>query len=163
MQRLWTPWRMVYLSGTNHMTDCILCAKGAEDNDDANYVVARRERAFLLLNLYPYTNGHMMVTPYAHVSSLEELDEATLLDMMILINLSTRLLRQIANPAGFNIGANIGRAAGAGIADHVHIHVVPRWEGDTNFMAILAETRMIPELLDQTYRRLRAALEHDGR
>jgi len=153
---------MVYLSGTDHTTDCILCAKGAEDNDDANYVIARRERAFLLLNLYPYTNGHMMVTPYAHVSSLEELDEATLLDMMLLINLGTRLLRQIANPAGFNIGANIGRAAGAGIADHVHIHIVPRWEGDTNFMAILAETRMIPELLNQTYGRLRAALEHDG-
>jgi len=107
-----------------------------------------------MLNLYPYNNGHIMVVPYRHVPSLEQLDDEELLEMMNIVNQSLAALRKVMNPDGFNIGVNIGKAAGAGIVDHVHIHIVPRWEGDTNFMAVMAETRVIPELLEQTYEKL---------
>lgn len=137
---------------------CILCQKIQEDNDRENLIVYRGERGFICLNLYPYNNGHLMVCPYEHASSLELLDEATQADLMRLVSLSIRLLRHTMNPAGFNIGANIGRAAGAGIDDHVHLHVVPRWHGDTNFMPVIGQTRVLPELPETTLDRLVAAL-----
>jgi ATP adenylyltransferase len=140
------------LSSGGRPRGCILCQKVNEslDLDRENLVVYRGRTGFICLNLYPYTNGHLMVSPYQHTGSLEDLDDATQLELMHLVTLGTRLLRRVMNPAGYNIGINLGKAAGAGVDDHVHIHVVPRWEGDTNFMPIIGETRVMPELLVET-------------
>jgi ATP adenylyltransferase len=142
---------------------CIFCDKVRDrvEKDRDNMVLLRGERAFVMLNLYPYTNGHMMVAPYQHCTELESLDDETLKEMMLLMGRSIRALRRTMNPQGFNVGANLGRVAGAGVDDHVHFHIVPRWGGDTNFMQVLADTRMIPELLPQTYDDLLAAFRVD--
>ncbi len=139
---------------------CIFCDKIDQppEKDKDNLVLLRGTRAFVALNLYPYANGHMMVAPYEHTGALESLDTETLLEMMLLVTKGIRALRRVMNPQGFNVGANLGRAAGAGVEDHVHLHVVPRWNGDTNFMPVLADVRVIPELLPQTYDQLFAAL-----
>lgn len=160
MKRLWTPWRMAYLKGSKEK-GCIFCNKirASRRSDRKNLVVWRGERAFIVLNLYPYSNGHLMVAPYEHTGDLDALDGETLKEMMLLVAKAIRALRRMMKPQGFNIGANLGRVAGAGVDDHVHIHVVPRWGGDTNFMPVLAETRMIPELLPQTYAKLQKALQ----
>jgi ATP adenylyltransferase len=142
--------------------ECVFCTKLAEGRDVENHVVWRDTYCAVLLNLYPYNNGHLMVIPYAHVSSLEDLPVEAQAEMMLNVSKSLRLLRRAMQPHGFNIGINIGRAAGAGIESHVHIHVVPRWRGDTNFMPVLAKTRVIPEWLDDTYANLRAVLENEG-
>ena len=140
---------------------CIFCDKiaASKRSDRKNLVLLRGERAFMMMNLYPYTNGHLMVAPYAHTGELETLDGETLKEMMLLVGKGICALRRESNPHGFNVGMNMGRVAGAGVEDHVHIHVVPRWNGDTNFMPVLADTRMIPELLPQTYDNLLAALK----
>lgn len=137
---------------------CVFCEKMASDADRENLVLYRGERACIMLNLYPYNTGHLMVIPRGHAPSLEDLDAETRQEIMDLITLSLRVLRKALRPDGFNIGVNIGKAAGAGISEHVHVHVVPRWEGDTNFMPIMAETRVMPELLTQTYDKLKAVL-----
>ena len=157
MKQLWAPWRMRYLTGEKEK-GCIFCTRIAESRDRENYILYRGERGFLILNLYPYNNGHMMAVPYNHVASLEDLDTETLTELMLLVNKGLAALREAMSPQGFNVGVNIGEVAGAGVAGHVHIHVVPRWGGDTNFMPILADTRVVPELLDQTYERLRAVM-----
>lgn len=154
MKQLWSPWRMTYIEQRNSGPGCLFCelqhaARGAD-----SLVLHHDERAFVVLNRYPYTNGHLMVVPQAHVPSLEDLESEVLTDMMLLTRRSLRALRQAYGADSFNVGANIGAPAGAGVADHVHLHVVPRWAGDTNFMATTAETRVIPEDLAQTYRRL---------
>ncbi len=155
MERMWNPWRMAYIkSASNRQAKgCIFCDKlrGDTKRDRENLVLLRGECAFVMLNLYPYTNGHMMVAPYEHTGELESLDGETLKEMMLLVGKGIRALRRMMNPHGFNIGVNIGRVAGAGVEDHVHIHVVPRWNGDTNFMPVFAEVRMIPQLLEDTY------------
>jgi len=160
VKRIWTPWRMKYILSPKG-EECIFCAKAASDRDEENYVLYRGKRAYIMLNLYPYTNGHLMVIPYQHVATLELLDEETLAETMLLIAKGIRILRRAMKPHGFNVGCNIGRVAGAGVDDHVHLHVVPRWEGDTNFMPVLAETRLIPELLTDTYRKLKRILEEE--
>ena len=155
MKRMWTPWRMTYLKAPKESNErrCIFCDKirANRAQDRENLVVRRGKRAFVVLNLYPYSNGHLMVAPYQHTGELESLDGATLKEMMLLVAQSIRALRTMMNPQGFNVGANLGRVAGAGVEDHVHLHIVPRWGGDTNFMPVLADVRMIPELLPQTY------------
>lgn len=155
MKILWTPWRMEYISGSKP-EGCLLCTKQQEprEKDRQNYVLHRGATCYILLNLFPYTNGHMMITPYQHVASLEGLDDKSLHEMMALVRASVAALNKAFSPAGFNIGMNLGKIAGAGIADHLHIHVVPRWQGDVNFMSVLAETRLIPEALDVTYDKL---------
>lgn len=158
MKRLWSPWRMEYLT-EERPEGCIFCVKLAENRDEENLIVLRGERAFIMLNRYPYNAGHLLVVPYAHVPSTEDLPSATLTEMMLLVNRSLGALRRAMSPDAFNIGANLGKVAGAGIAEHIHLHVVPRWEGDTNFMAVLADVRVVPELLADTYRKLRQALE----
>jgi ATP adenylyltransferase len=158
MKRLWSPWRMQYLT-EERPEGCIFCIKLAENRDAENLVAWRGERAFVMLNRYPYNAGHLMVVPYVHVASTEELPPETLTEMMLLTNRCLAALRKVMSPEAFNIGANLGHAAGAGIAEHVHLHIVPRWEGDTNFMAVLADVRVVPELLADTYCKLRAALE----
>lgn len=143
--------------------NCIFCDKLRDppSKDRENLLLVRGERAMLLLNLYPYTNGHLLVAPNEHRAELEELDGETLKEMMLLVGRGIRTLRRSMSPQGFNVGANLGRVAGAGVEDHVHFHVVPRWNGDTNFMPVLADTRMIPELLPQTYDNLLALLKED--
>ena len=135
-------------------TSCIFCVK-ATAPDAREHILYRGESSYVTLNRYPYNNGHLMVIPYAHAASLELLDPPTLTELMLLVNRGLAVLRQAYHPDGFNIGVNVGQAAGAGIAEHVHIHVVPRWNADTNFMPIVGDTRIIPETLDQTYARLK--------
>ncbi len=159
MKRLWSPWRMQYLT-EERPRGCVFCVvTEALERDAENLILWRGERAFVMLNRYPYNSGHLMVIPYAHVASLEDLPLETLTEMMLLVNRSLAALRRAMSPEAFNVGANLGHAAGAGIAEHVHLHVVPRWEGDTNFMPVLADVRVVPELLADTYYKVRAALE----
>jgi ATP adenylyltransferase len=158
MKHLWSPWRLEYLT-TPKANGCIFC-HAAEDKDDQEaLILLRGEHAFLMLNRYPYNNGHFMVVPYTHVPSLEDLDTATLTEMMLLLNRGLAALRVAMCPDGFNVGANLGQVAGAGIEDHVHIHAVPRWAGDTNFMPVVSDMRVVPQTWMQTYADLKAALE----
>jgi ATP adenylyltransferase len=157
MDHLWTPWRMAYIrSDKKPVEGCILCGKYAGD-DDAEHVVARSHYMFVTLNRYPYNNGHLMVVPYEHTDSQEALSEAALTDLMLTTNRALAALRKAYNPPAFNLGANLGGAAGAGIAEHYHFHIVPRWPGDTNFMSVVSGTRVIPDSLDNTYRELKTA------
>jgi ATP adenylyltransferase len=155
MKSLWTPWRMGYILGEKPK-GCLLCTKQGEprERDKDNYILYRGPTCYILLNLFPYTNGHMMIAPYQHAASLEQLDDKPLQEMMALTRVSVAALNKDLSPAGFNIGMNLGKVAGAGIADHLHMHVVPRWQGDVNFMSVCAETRLIPEALDTTYDKL---------
>jgi len=158
MDRLWSPWRYRYVSTAEQKTDgCIFCTKPAEDSDEANLIVFRGEYNFVLLNLYPYTSGHLMVAPYGHVATLEQADEPVAAELMMLTRRAQRHLREVYNAPGFNLGMNIGACAGAGVAGHIHMHVLPRWGGDANFMTTVAETRVLPEDLTDSWRRLRAA------
>ncbi len=157
MKRLWAPWRMKYVQSNDHDTNCVLCKVQVESADAENLIVVRGQKVFVILNRYPYTSGHLMVVSNLHCPSLEDLDASTRSEMMELANKALIILRRVYRPTAFNFGANIGEAAGAGIAGHVHLHVVPRWSGDTNFMSALAETRVLPEELDETYRRICAA------
>lgn len=156
MDHLWTPWRMDYIrSDKQDDGGCIFCHK-YDGDDSAEHIVARSDQVYVTLNRYPYNNGHLMVVPYQHVASQEELSTEALTDLMLTINKSMAALRRLYNPQAFNIGANIGAAAGAGIAEHYHFHIVPRWQGDANFMTAVSETRVIPDTLDNTYRELKA-------
>lgn len=154
MERIWAPWRLEYIENADAVEGCIFCLFPAEGRDAARYILLRGEHAFVLLNAYPYSNGHLLVTPYQHTANLDDLDDATLLELMALTRRSVNLLKSAFHPDGFNIGINLGRVAGAGIADHVHIHVVPRWSGDTNFMGVIGDVRVIPASLDDVYARL---------
>jgi len=158
MKHLWSPWRLDYLTAPKG-EGCIFCAAAASPADRDSLVLLRGERAFVILNRFPYNNGHFMVVPYAHVPSLEDLEAPTLTDMMLLLNRGLAALRRSMQPNGFNVGVNLGQCAGAGVADHVHIHAVPRWNGDTNFMPVVGDTRVVPETWLQTYDRLKAVLD----
>jgi ATP adenylyltransferase len=158
MKHLWSPWRLEYLTAPK-VDGCIFCRAARKDDDEENLVLLRGEKAFLILNRYPYNNGHFMTVPYSHVPSLEDLDAPTLTDLMLLLNRGLAALRRTMSPDGFNIGVNLGRVAGAGIEDHVHIHAVPRWAGDTNFMPVLGDMRVVPQTWLQTYDLLKSALE----
>jgi len=156
MDYLWTPWRYQYVSAAAP-AECLFCAKAASADDVENLVLHRAGRSFILLNLYPYTTGHLMVVPYAHVATLESAEEETLTEMMALTRRAEMHLRAVYQPRGFNVGLNIGECAGAGVAGHLHIHVLPRWLGDTSFMTVVGETRIVPEALAQTYEKLARA------
>jgi len=134
---------------------CILCDKPKQKDDAANYLLYRGDKNFIIMNSYPYNPGHLMVAPYRHVANLEELTDAERHEHFDIVSRSVKLLEGIFNPAGFNIGINIGRVAGAGIDDHVHTHIVPRWQGDTNFMPVISSVRVIPEALAETYDKLK--------
>jgi len=156
MQVMWTPWRMEFI--LSDKTDgCIFCQKPAENRDRENYILYRGRRAFIMLNAYPYSNGHILIAPYEHCPSLELLDDETADEMMRLTRRGIRAIRKAFKPDGLNVGANIGAMAGAGIAEHVHMHVVPRWAGDTNFMPVIGGVRLVPETLETSYDRLMAA------
>ena len=159
MEQLWAPWRMQYIKRADAAEGCIFCVFPAEQKDAENLIVLRGERAFVILNAFPYSNGHLMISPYRHTANLDDLEDAEMLELMTLTRRSVNLLKAAFKPDGFNIGVNMGRVAGAGIADHVHIHVVPRWNGDTNFMPVLGDVRVIPESLQAVHTRLREVLE----
>lgn len=158
MDRLWAPWRKKYiLRALSGEEECIFCRIPKEDKDEENYLLARGKHAFVVLNIFPYNNGHIMVAPYRHTSDLNELSDEEILDFLKLTGKSQKVLGKVMQPHGFNMGINVGRVAGAGYEEHIHIHIVPRWGGDTNFMPILGETKVISEALDEAYKRLREA------
>lgn len=159
MKRIWSPWRMKYIENHEKQEGCIFCNALARVDNADNLIIKRGKLAFVILNLYPYTSGHIMVAPMAHHSSLEFLDPNSRAEMMELVSESMVVLKAIYHPQAFNVGANIGEAAGAGEPGHVHLHIVPRWVGDTNFMSTLGETRVLPEALDRTYERIKAGFE----
>jgi len=148
---------MIYMRSHLKPDGCIFCNAAAMEDGSENLIVTRSQHAFVILNRYPYTSGHVMVVPYAHASSMDELDKDTLADVMSLIQQAINAIDKVYKPEGFNIGANLGAVAGAGIADHIHFHVVPRWAGDTNFMTSVGEARVIPEDLCDTLQHLKDA------
>lgn len=162
-QRLWTPWRMRYVGGATTEEGCIFCNRLAADDDVESLILHRGNRAFVIMNLFPYNTGHLMIVPIAHVASPETADEATTVEMAALRAPVLRALRRALSPEGFNLGLNVGAVAGAGVSDHLHEHVVPRWHGDANFMPILANTMVMPELIPVTYAKVRAELERELR
>ncbi len=154
IKRLWAPWRITYIL-TPKLKKCLFCTVAKQKNDRENLILERRKNCFVILNKYPYNNGHIMIVPYKHTSSLEELDNKTLLEMMKIAQKYLIKMKKIMKAEGFNIGINIGKIAGAGIKEHIHLHIVPRWNGDNNFMPVLANHRIISESLESVYKKLK--------
>lgn len=162
MERIWSPWRMAYIQAAKEQGEdggCIFCDLPAEGDDVRTMILARGELAFVIVNSFPYNPGHLMVAPFRHVGAFTSLEADELADVDALVARSIRALEQEMEPHGYNLGMNLGRVAGAGIPDHVHWHLVPRWNGDTNFMPVVGETRVLPELLEETYARLQPRFE----
>ena len=157
MEYLWAPWRIEYIRRARE-SGCILCQKPRESNDEANLVLYRGQHNFIILNAFPYNPGHLMVAPYRHIANLPDLTDEEAKEHLDIIKKSLGFLKEVMEPAGFNIGLNLGKVAGAGIAEHLHTHIVPRWQGDTNFMPVLSDTRVVSEALDATYQKLKAKL-----
>lgn len=159
-EHLWATWRLKYIEGADKVEGCIFCQFPAQppERDKELLILHRGEHAFIILNAYPYSNGHLMVVPYRHTASMEDFTDAELLEVMHLTRVGLRALSAAFAPQGYNLGVNMGRVAGAGIADHLHWHIVPRWNGDTNFMPVLGDVRVIPESLATVYDRLKAVL-----
>ncbi len=154
---LWAPWRGAYVTGEKPASGCVFCDKFKSSDDRGNYLLFRGRHAFVIMNLYPYNNGHLMVIPVRHVADVLELDKTEFEEMGSLMRASVRIIKEIMHAEGFNVGCNLGAAAGAGIASHLHMHIVPRWNGDTNFMPVISETKVISEHMDATYARLSEA------
>jgi ATP adenylyltransferase len=155
--RLWAPWRLEYLKGEKS-SDCIFCSKPALPDDEA-FIVHRGTSCYVILNAFPYTNGHVMVAPFEHVGDLRRLQDDASAELMVLTQRSLAAIERVYGAEGFNLGMNLGDVAGAGFAGHVHMHVVPRWKGDTNFMPVVGDTRVMPEALPDSWSKLRAAFE----
>lgn len=156
MDRLWNPWRYQYVTKEKKSDGCIFCDLPKAGNDEESLIVHRGRLNYIILNRYPYTTGHLMVVPFHHTDSLQGIDDATADELFALVRTSDRVVREVYRPKGVNIGMNIGEAAGAGIAEHIHMHLLPRWIGDANFMSVIGETRILPEELSETYRKLKA-------
>jgi ATP adenylyltransferase len=164
MERLWSPWRMQYLSAEGFGVDsgggsCIFCAHLASEDDDAAHILHRGAFSFVLLNAFPYNTGHLMIAPVRHIGALEELEPVERQELMDLTTRAVEVIKQAMAAQGFNVGMNLGEVAGAGIPGHLHIHVVPRWGGDTNFMPVVGETKVLPEMLADTYSKLKPGFE----
>ncbi len=155
MKVIWAPWRMTYLQPSRKPRGCIFCIKARERRDAANLLLHRGRHGFIMMNLFPYNTGHLLIAPYAHGGGFEQLAEEAHLDLVRLATWGLRVLKAELHPEGFNLGVNLGRVSGAGIEDHLHWHIVPRWNGDTNFMPVFGDTRVIPEDLNETYKKLR--------
>jgi ATP adenylyltransferase len=165
MKRLWSPWRTKYIdsfSNKKRSTKCIFCGVRKESKDADRLIVWKGKTCFIVMNVYPYNSGHLMVVPYRHRPTLESLDDEECLDLMNGTKLAIKLLKRISHPDGFNVGANLGRSSGAGIEGHVHLHVVPRWHGDTNFLPVLTDTKIISQDIHETYKKLKAAVKNVG-
>lgn len=158
MNRIWSPWRMEYILGEKP-DGCILCSKPQEHGDSENLILFRGRHCYIMLNRYPYNNGHLMVIPYQHVDTPRGLSSEALAELMALVNTSLEVLDESMHPDGYNVGMNLGASAGAGIKDHVHMHVVPRWTGDTSFMPVIGDTRVIVESLRACYDKLKPCFD----
>jgi ATP adenylyltransferase len=158
MDYLWTPWRYAYVTNAEKVSGCIFCDLPKSGDDAKVHIVHREPNCYIVLNTYPYTSGHVMIVPFAHVDELHKLSVAAAQEMMALSQKTEGVLRQIYSPDGINLGMNIGRAAGAGVAGHIHMHILPRWVGDTNFMTVAGESRVLPESLEETYERIKGAM-----
>ncbi|MHB2020075.1 MAG: HIT family protein [Candidatus Xenobia bacterium] len=159
MERLWAPWRIGYILNGDKPTGCIFCDYPNRQDDAASLILERGKNVFAILNRYPYNNGHLMVVPYRHTAVLDELGDTENLELMAMVRRWTARLQERMGAHGFNLGMNLGRVAGAGIADHLHMHIVPRWNGDVNFMSTVAETRVISQSLEEAWRQLRVKPE----
>ena len=158
MERLWAPWRLEYIQSTQDESDeCLFCRLPQEEDDKSNLIVYRSKHSFVMLNKYPYNNGHIMVVPYLHVSDLTNISDEILLNMQHMLQYSLKALAETMKPHGLNIGINLGRCGGAGIVNHLHYHLVPRWNGDTNFMPVLANTKVVSEALIDSWQKLNQA------
>jgi ATP adenylyltransferase len=157
VNHIWTPWRMEYIQRNNDEKGCVFCLAAEGEDGLDNLVFHRGEGVFMILNRYPYTSGHIMCVPYVHVDRLQDLPRTARLELMDMVCKAVEVLQIVYHPEGFNIGLNLGKVAGAGIADHLHMHIVPRWGGDTNFMSAVGQTRVLPESLADTYRRVKQA------
>lgn len=157
MDHIWSPWRYQYVTTAAQSGGCVFCEKAGATDDSEALIVHRGSKNYVVLNLYPYTNGHAMIVPYAHIDSLAAADTETTQEMMELAKRLETNIRRVYNPSGINIGMNLGECAGAGVAGHIHLHVLPRWPGDANFMSVIGETRILIEDLDSTYKRLKEA------
>ena len=155
MDYLWSPWRYQYVSKAAPPAGCIFCLASSGHQDKEHHIVHRGEHNFVILNRYPYSTGHLMIAPYEHIATLEAAPDPTIHEMMQLAREAEILLREVYRPQGLNLGMNLGESAGAGVPGHIHLHVLPRWAGDTNFMTTVSETRVLPETLDVTYEKLR--------
>jgi len=149
-ERLWAPWRLEYIKGPKP-DECIFCTKPQAGDDRGSYIIQRGEHCFAILNAYPYNNGHLMISPYRHLPSIEELEGDALLELMTMAQSGIAALREAYGPEGFNLGINQGKVAGAGVEHHIHLHVVPRWGADTNFMPVITNARVLPQSLDASY------------
>lgn len=158
MDYLWTPWRYAYISGAAKTSGCVFC-DAVQEEDKKSRIVFRGENCFIILNTFPYTSGHVMIVPYAHVDELAKLNSEAATEMMKFSQRMEGVLRRLYHPDGINLGMNIGKAAGAGIAGHIHMHVLPRWVADANFVSVVCETRILPETLDDTWKKITAALK----
>jgi len=155
---LWAPWRIDYILGNSSEKKedgCLFCRLHSDDNDQKNLILERSEYSYIMLNRYPYSSGHLLVLPASHIADLNQLEGKAYIDLMLLLKKSIGVLQQVLQPGGINAGLNMGTAAGAGIADHLHFHVVPRWSGDHNFMPVIADTMVMPQHLDSTYEMLK--------
>jgi len=153
MEHIWAPWRIEYIL-SEKTEGCILCDKPQEDTDAANYILYRGELNYVIMNSYPYNPGHLLVAPYRHIAGLDDMTDDERNEHFKIVSRCVAVLRGAYNPGGFNIGANMGKVAGAGIDDHYHSHVMPRWQGDTNFVTVMADFRVVPQALAETYREL---------
>lgn len=153
MKTVWAPWRMEYIL-SEKPDYCIFCNALEQNDDTKTFILYRGKHSFIIMNTFPYNNGHLMVTPFQHLPCVTRLDNDTALEIHCMMQESVRILRSILNADGFNIGLNLGKVAGAGVEDHMHIHIVPRWNGDTNFMPVIADTKVFPQYLKATYEKL---------
>lgn len=158
MEYLWAPWRIAYIE-MKKPEGCFFCTGMAVKDDEKNLILYRGKKTFIILNSFPYNNGHLMVAPYEHAGDLHSLDNETKLEMMQLSDFAIEVLKEAVHPDGFNLGVNMGTVAGAGVADHIHLHVVPRWNGDTNFMPVLVDTKVLPQALCDTYKLLKKVVD----
>lgn len=158
MDFLFTPWRFAYVAAAHSPGDCVFCGIAQDGNDERNFVVQRGSHCFVVLNAFPYTSGHAMVAPYEHLDQLQKLPRAAAEEMIFTTQKLEGVLRELYRPDGINLGMNLGKAAGAGVAGHIHMHILPRWFGDVNFMAAIGETRVLPEALETTYQRIKSRL-----
>lgn len=159
MDYVWSPWRYAYITADEPPAgSCIFCDKPKQGDDQKNFIVHRGEHGYVILNAFPYTSGHVMVVPYEHTDELQKLSPAAATEMMALAQKLEGILRKLYKPDGLNVGMNIGKAAGAGIAGHIHLHILPRWFADANFVSVIGETRVLPEALEVTYKRIKEAL-----
>ena len=160
MERLWAPWRMMYIRGLDKGDGCFLCEAGRhEEKDEENFVIWRTDQAFCIMNRFPYNNGHLLISPHCHEASLSAVGCDTRAALMEGLTVTQKLLERVLTPDGFNVGINLGRVAGAGLAEHLHIHIVPRWDGDTNFMPVISDTKVVPQALSDLYAKLKEAAE----